>query len=203
MGEMCVSIRNKKLGPNCFSFHRYESSCARWLCEKEISFRCWICLLLLLLVGCAIPFHQTSDGNGTLRNTETFLNSTLCLLVETVFAFFPFSFPIFPFEFLTFPTVNFGQPMSGRETFVFLFYLPFWNENCRSQLCDGVEMSRTCSSYSFPLDLRQFCVRLLRRSLSDEMSAGFSRRSDCNRVNDAKGNWQLKYLPLWNSLALV
>jgi hypothetical protein len=54
MGEMCVSIRNKKLGPNCFSFHRYESSCARWLCEKEISFDvgfvcCYCCWL-------AVPF---------------------------------------------------------------------------------------------------------------------------------------------------
>jgi hypothetical protein len=79
-------------------------------------FVCYCCWL-------AVPFpfiRVTATTNGTLRNTETFLNSTLCLLVETVFAFFTFSFPIFPFEFLTFPTVNFSQPMSGRQTFVSL-----------------------------------------------------------------------------------
>jgi hypothetical protein len=128
----------------------------------------------------------------------------LCLLVETVFAFFNFSFPIFPFEFWLFKRWTLASQCRGVKLLFFCFTSRFEMKMiCRSQLCDGVEMSRTCSSYSFPLDLRQFCVRLLRRSLSDEMSAGFSRRSDCNRVNDAKGNWQLKYLPLWNSLALV
>lgn len=171
----------------------------------------------------AVPFpfirRVTARTNGTRRDTETFFSTMF--FARKPFSLFFSRRPTtttkilfcFPSEFWLFQRWTLANQCRGVKL-LFPFSLPFGNENdlSLSQLRDGVEMSKTCSPYSFPRVWDNVILRLASATIAQRWHVGrffpctinsSSSSSDCNRVNDAKANWQLKYLPLWNSLALV
>lgn len=104
------------------------------------------------------------------RNTETLFKFHYNVFASgNRFRFFHLFISVFFHSSFDFFNGELWPANVGAWNFCFCFTSRFEMKMiCRSQLCDGVEMSKTCPSYSFPLGLRQFCVRLLQRSLNSQ-----------------------------------